>query len=142
MSDNPALMCGLDPYDGLLVAYLPKLDGVMQEAYNRYVDWEGRTVTATVYSIDGMAIDAKTDPDSLTMKWWRVRNWARELGLSIVEPIWGGAVKDFSLRHLPDVPQPHGAQLHMRAFSHGPWINISPEHMANIDGPPTSTESK
>lgn len=121
--EYPATACGIPDGDGLLVAYLPKLDGVMQESFLRDL---------VVYSMDGVVIDALPNvthyaPDSHKgpVKWWRVRGAARELGLAQIEPIWQGPAGELKLSSLPDVPRPEpDYTLHMRAYSHGPWIRL------------------
>lgn len=102
---NPAIENGIEPYEGVLLAYLPPLGAVMQEH-------EGREYT--LYSLDGVAYDCMPP-----MKWWRVKDAARALGLSTIEPIWSGAAADF---RVPEVPRPENHKLYLRAFSGGPWI--------------------
>lgn len=120
--EYPATACGIPDGDGLLVAYLPKLDGVMQEMPDRVRD-------LTLYAMDGILVDAIAT-DARKVKWWLVRNAARDAGLTQVEPMWQGPAGEFKLSSLPDVPRP-GAQhrLYMRAYSHGPWIRL--EEIAN-----------
>lgn len=100
---------GLDPNDGVLLAYLPDLGHLLQEDEVR-----AHPKDLTVYSLDGIVLDMLPSG-----KWWKVREAARQLGMSTVEPIWSGAFSDF---RVPDVPRPEGAKLFVRAFSNGPWV--------------------
>jgi len=114
----PALACGVAEYDGLLVAYLPKLDAVMQEFWLP-------SERLTLYCAGDMAVDAMDEHRGQRVKWWRVRNAARECRMQQVEPIWQGPAGEFTLARLPAVPRPTlEHKLYMRAFSHGPWIKL------------------
>lgn len=115
---HPAIACGISEYDGLLVAYLPKLDGMMDEMWDTE---EG----LTCYSVHGKLIDAISEAKGQRVKWWRVRNAARRNGLRQVEPIWQGPAGEFQLSCLPDLPRPSPDHtLYMRAYSHGPWVKL------------------
>lgn len=123
---NPALDCGIDPNDGLLVAYLPKLDTVLQEAYfGEY----------TAHSIDGVLLDV-THPGK-PMKWWKVRMVAGDLKLALPDIIWQGRAGDFGnelIDHEGQFRPDEGWKLHMRAYSHGPWICIEDEQLKKVYG--------
>lgn len=113
----PATACGIDPYDGLIVAYLPKFAAVMDEHW--------LAARLTLYCVNGQAIDAIDDERGQRVKWWQVRNAASSVGMQYVEPIWQGPAGEFMLKCLPDVPRPSPEHtLHMRAYSHGPWIRL------------------
>lgn len=111
---------GIDPYDGIIAAYLPPLDSLMEERY------KGDLV---VYAQDGVVIDMKdaeaNNPSAI--KWWRVRNAARELNMSWVEPHWSGAAGDFPFDNPPECAHEPEAKLYFRAFSKGPWIKLEAE---------------
>lgn len=113
--DNLATACGIDENDGLIVAWLPRLDGVMQE-----IPWLG----GTVYALDGRVIDSLAEDGSQRMKWWKVRRVSGEVGMPVVEPVWQGRAGDFARGRVSDLPRPEGHKLYMRAYSHGPWIRI------------------
>jgi hypothetical protein len=122
--EHIALACGIARDEGLMVAYLPELASVMQEYP---LTW------GTLYAQDGVAIDVFEY--GKRVKWWKVREAARLNGLAIVEPVWQGPAEDFRLGMFPPtpkgVPQEGGqfykSRLHMRAWRHGPWIDISKE---------------
>ncbi len=118
--------CGIDPCDGLLVAYLPPLDSVLQEYFKG---------TCKVYAQDGIVLDM-LDDEKPRVKWWRVREAARQLQMAIVEPAWQGAAGDFTDQRLQELRtrwEPYlkdeGAygKLFMRAYSNGPWICLDEE---------------
>lgn len=113
--ENPAIACGIDENDGLVVAWLPRLDGVMQEH-----SMSG----GTVFSMDGRVIDVVPGKTSQRAKWWTVKQAARNLGMNFPEPIWQGRAGDFTRGSVPDVPRPLGHKLYMRCYSHGPWIRL------------------
>lgn len=125
--DFPALACGVDRDEGVIVAYIPKNEeGVltMQHAYR-----DG-TRSFTAYSMDGKLLDMVPE-DRKNMKWWQVREAARALELDIIEPIHSCAAEDFRLSCLLDkqLPRPEAHSLAFRRFSKGPWITIDPEDM-------------
>lgn len=124
--EYPALACGISEYDGLLVAYLPKFEATMDERADRVRG-------LTLYAFDGVLIDAIAD-DRRKVKWWIVRNAARDAGLAQIEPIWHGPAGEFKLSSLPDVPRPEtDYTLHMRAYSHGPWIRLERKDEENVE---------
>ena len=104
-----------------MVAYLPRLDAVLQEYYKG---------SCKVYAQDGIVLDM-LDTESPRVKWWKVREAARQLGMTIVEPMWSGPASDMDERRIEEIrarvvpldfEQETGAKMFMRAFSHGPWI--------------------
>lgn len=119
---------GIHPYDGLLVAYLPPLASVLQEYFKG---------TCKVYAQDGIVLDM-LDTDAPRVKWWRVREAARQLQMGIVEPMWSGPACDLTAQRLEELrargatwrlPGEEG-KLFMRAFSHGPWVCLDEEENA------------
>jgi hypothetical protein len=120
-----ALDCGFNPNDSVLVAYLPKLDTVIQELYDG---------DRTLHVVDGVVLDmTSTNP----VRWWRVRNAAFSAKLPLIGVTYAGTARDFSIeaRQLKKVLPPldyEGAKLHMRAYSHGPWICIEPEQLEKV----------
>jgi hypothetical protein len=113
-----ALECGIDRYDGLIVAELPILDDLMEE----YVCDGG-----TGFAKNGILIDVVPEIGA-TMKWWRVRNAARQHRLNQVEPLWQGPAEEFTLKALGE--QHRGKHLYMRSYTRGPWISL---HEAESD---------
>lgn len=117
---NPAIDCGLDPNDGLIVAYLPP----MCEAMDEY-----DTTHGTLYVADGVTIDLLP-----TGRWWKVREARAEAfrmtghAMRLCEPLYAGSVQDFTPEVYEAVLQlpawGDDYKLHMRAYSHGPWICI------------------
>lgn len=128
MIHNPAIDCGLDPADGLIVAYLPPMTDVMDE-YD--------TSHGTLYVVDGTAIDLLP-----TGRWWKVREARAEAfkntgdGIRLCEPLYQGSVADFTtdryeaVRELPAWGDDY--KLHMRAYSHGPWICIEKQQLDEV----------
>lgn len=120
---------GYKPFEGVLVAYLPPMDAVLQEHYREYMAWNGRKAQQTMYSIDGVVVDL-LDTERKDVRWWVVKNAARDVGMGPVEPIWQGSAADFAQMwpdNLPQVPRPEGAKLHVRGFSRGPWVALEKE---------------
>jgi hypothetical protein len=118
--DQAALACGFQPFDGIIVAWLPKLDTVLEERYN------GDLV---LYAQDGVVIDVHHE-DGKPVRWWEVKIAARAAGLAFIEPFWSGPAADLRVSALPDLPPPErdvGYRRHMRGFSKGPWICIEQE---------------
>jgi hypothetical protein len=105
---------GWDPYEGVNAAFIPDIPNDAPNEEHMVIDG-----VACVYN--GMVIDVVNVKPT---KWWKVRNAARELGLSFPEPIWSGPVSEFSVNSLPDVPQPEGTILAVRRFHQGPWIKL------------------
>lgn len=119
LTDSPAIDCGYPAYEGVLLAYLPPISEMMSEFVS------GDT---TLYALDGLAID--TNP---AKKWWLTRNLARSLKLDYPEPVWQGPAADLSYRTVYHIMEQQnamqvGKKLHMRAFSHGPWICLEGEN--------------
>ena len=91
-----------------------------------YYPYEG----ATLYVMDGLAIDL-FDLNNPRTKWWKVRVLARGFRLDYPEPMWQGPAQKLTydtvatlldaaaLRYHDDLV------LHMRAYSHGPWIDLT-----------------
>jgi len=123
--DQAALYCGFAPDEGIIVAWLPKLDSVLEERYN-----DGGL---TMYAQDGVCIDVHRE-DGKPVRWWQVRAAARACRFSQVEPFWSGPAADFRVSALPDLPPPEqgvGYKRHMRGFSRGPWIDIESVDFSN-----------
>jgi hypothetical protein len=127
LTHNPALDCGINPNDGLLVAYLPKLDTVLREHH---------LGDETAHSVDGVMLDVVAPKP---VKWWKVRRAAGELGMALPEVVWQGRAGDFSVDEgstfasffSPDRFR-ESAKLYMRAYSHGPWICVEPEQLEKV----------
>jgi hypothetical protein len=105
---------GWDPYEGVVAAFIPDIPNDAPNEEHLVTDG-----VACVYN--GMVIDVVSVKPT---KWWKVKNAARELGLSFLNPVWGGPVSEFSVNSLPDVPQPEGTILAIRRFHQGPWIKL------------------
>ena len=122
---------GIDPYDGVLIAFLPKLDSVMQEFYLEL----GGDRLVTAYAQDGMVVDC-IDTGQRDVRWWRVRDAARQLHMNIVEPIWSGPAADVTLVMLECLVEQYrpneNEKLHIRCFSRGPWISFSKKEKGKI----------
>lgn len=121
--DNPALACGFDRGEGVLVAYIPKPveGGPMYYLEHPYRSGKRAFV---VYSYDGIVLDM-IPADNKGVKWWMVREAARSLGLDYPEPIHTCAAEDFRVSCLPDVPAKPDSALAFRAYGKGPWIKLS-----------------
>lgn len=136
--DFPALACGVARDEGVVVAYIPQnVDG----ALNMEDDYRDGTREFVAYSLDGVLLDM-LPADRKGVKWWQVREAARQLGLAFIEPIHACAAEDFRLSCVLDkrLPQPENTKLAFRQYGRGPWITLDPESM-NDDGPSTSTAS-
>lgn len=123
---NPALDCGIDPNDSLLVAYLPKLDAVLQET---------RVAEGTLMSLDGVALDI-VGPKRV--RWWQVRRAAGDEGMQLPAIVWQNRVSKFTQEHIEmfaGYPHVDGYKPYMRAYSHGPWICIEKEQLERVYGP-------
>lgn len=134
--DFPALACGIARDEGVVVAYIPKnQDGVilMESTYR-----DGKRAF-TVFSLDGVAIDAKPH-DTGAMKWWMVREAARALRLEFIEPIFACAAEDFRVSSLPQVPKPADHVLAFRQYNRGPWIKLEPDPDKETNGNSTTVE--
>lgn len=119
-----ALDCGFDPTDSVLVAYLPKLDAMMQE-YDVSSDEK-------LLALDGIAIDIVA---SRAVRWWRVRNAAFVHKLAHVELICSRVAASFSLEYVEWLRKtfpPNDGRMHMRAYSRGPWICIEPDQLEKV----------
>lgn len=112
---------GFDHHDGLLAAWVPTVDRVPLQ---HDVSAAGRD-RFSLFSQDGVVIDGQS-PDGRAVKWWRVRDAARECGLDVIEPLWHGAAADFDLAWDPgNRPRPSPEhKLCIRAYSRGPWIAL------------------
>lgn len=73
--------------------------------------------------VEGEVIDG-VPADQKAVKWWHVVREAKLARRDIVDVIWSGPVEDFSVRCLPDVPQPDNTDLAIRLYSSGPWIKL------------------
>ena len=116
ITDTPGMQMGLPRDEGLVVAYIPST-AQMPEEYE-YRDGK-RSFVAVAYDdtlMDLLPMDRKP------VKWWLVREAARQLRLEMIEPLWAGAVEDFRVSCLPQLPKPEGRTLAMRRYSQGPWI--------------------
>lgn len=117
---TPAGDVGIGAYDGIILAYLPKLDRVPME-----IPLSGDQ-NAALYVVDGMGLDIKDDTER-PVKWWRVRNACREARLEMPEPVWHGPAQELSYERLHAIMERHNpmreGSLHMRRYDRGPWIN-------------------
>jgi hypothetical protein len=109
----------MDPSDSVLVAYLPKLDMVVQELYQG---------DHTLHVVDGVVIDM-TGPKAV--RWWQVRA-AVEGRMQLIQVFYFGKARDFTVAKLNGWHVDDGSRLHMRAYSHGPWICIEPEQLEKV----------
>lgn len=128
--DFPALACGIDRDEGVVIAYIPTGDAIMDE--HEYRDGDR---TFTLFSMDGVALDMLPQ-DRKTVKWWMVREAAREHRLQFIEPIKACAAEDFRVSCLPQVPQPEGTVLAFRQYSRGPWITMTKDQDGNYTTAP------
>lgn len=112
---------GLRRDDGIIVAYIPAIADVMEE-------WPYRDGLREfiVYAQNDRVVDMLPH-DGKPVKWWMVKMAASAARKSPVEPIFSCAAEDFSVKKIPDVPQPPGTKLAVRCYSHGPWLTLSKE---------------
>lgn len=130
ISDNPALQMGLPRDEGMVVAYIPKTDYIGEEY--EYRDGK-RWFVAVAY--DGKLLDLMP-ADRKNVKWWHVREAARQLRLNEISPLWTGPVEDLRVSCLPQLPKPEHHHLAMRQYSRGPWIIIEePQHGEQLELP-------
>lgn len=118
---------GFDRHDGVIVAYIPKDDLLMGE--HAYRDGSR---DFTVYTRAGKVLDM-LPLDGKAVKWWMVKEAARFLRLSPIEPIMSCAAEDFRVESLPQVPQPAGTVLAIRNYSRGPWLTFKTSKSKEID---------
>lgn len=109
---------GLSREDDIIVAYIPAEAEVMEE-----YPYRDGTREFVVFCQSGKVMDM-LPLDSKGVKWWLVKKAARALCKDHIEPIKFCAAEDFSLKCLPDVPQPEGTKLALRCYSRGPWIKL------------------
>jgi hypothetical protein len=117
---NLDLMKELDiaPDEGVIVAFLPRTDGIMQE-----VEYRDGKRTFTLHSIDGKIVDLFPS-DNKGVKWWMAKEAARVNKLSWPEELWRGPAAEFNLDSLPEVQQPENTVLALRMYKRGPWIRL------------------
>lgn len=116
--DYAALACGVDRDEGVIVAYIPKMDAVPVEHHYRDGGREFLLYSFKRKVIDMLPFDRKN------VKWWQVREAARALKLDYIEPIFACAAEDFRVSSLPQLPKPEGTYLAFRQYSRGPWVNL------------------
>jgi hypothetical protein len=120
LSFNDLAGLGISPYDGVILAWLPKLESVMQEMRRNTPDGE-----EILYLQDGTAIDmlrAKAVGGQLqSARWWQVREAARSARVPLVSPIFSCAAMDL---RMPEVPRPAEHKLYLRRYDKGPWIAL------------------
>lgn len=109
---------GLARDTGIMLAFIPTQDGIPREVTYR----EG-TRTYILAHLDGVVLDL-IPQDMKPVKWWIVKNAAREEKLNIPQPLWYGPAEDLNIDELPDLPQPENTVLAMRQYSQGPWIKL------------------
>ena len=132
IGDNPALQMGLPLDEGLVVAYIPKT-GQMGEEY----EWRDGDRQFIAVAYDDKLLDLMPT-DKKTVKWWIVREAARQLRLNEITPLWTGPVEDFHVSCLPQLPRPPESNLAMRQYSKGPWIILD----SNAGGESTNEQSE
>lgn len=117
-----ALDCGFEPSESVLVAFIPKLDTVVQELYQG---------DHTLHVLDGVVLDMT---GLKRVRWWQVLDACRAAHMPIVETTGAGKASSFTTANVRNSGEPRydGARLHMRAYSHGPWICIEPEQLASV----------
>lgn len=120
--EYPALACGYPRDEGVIVAYIPALQGLMM-AEHLYRDGKR---TFTVYSLDGVVLDMLPH-DRKGCKWWMVREAARALKLDYPEPVLACAAEDFRVSCLPRIEDREGQVLAFRSYSRGPWVTLQKE---------------
>lgn len=110
--------------DGILAAYLPAEMNFTEVLIGVGVALTIEVVRPVPGGVREILVDivpeGELDPP---MKFYRVRQWARQLGLGFVDPIWSGNAQDFKLA---DLPAPHECDmvLHLRRYSRGPWFML------------------
>lgn len=109
---------GISRDEALLVAYIPVVGDLMDE-----YPWQDNKRTGTLFAYEGKAMDILPD-DSKGVKWWLVKNCAREHRLDIIEPFLTCPAEDFRIESLPQVPRPENHLLAFRMYSRGPWITL------------------
>ncbi len=107
-----------EPGEGLLAAFVPVTDKVPKE-----YEYRDGTRNFRLFSWNGVALDMLPG-DAGACKWWMVKDAAREAKVGLIEPVWAGPADDFTLKCLPDLPQPPNTHLAVRRFSRGPWIKL------------------
>jgi hypothetical protein len=118
ITDQPGVQMGLPRDEGLVVAYIPRT-AQMPEEY----EWRDGMRFFVAVAYDDVLMDLLPS-DNKNVKWWKVREAARDLKLDEINPIWSGPSEDFRVSCLPQVPQPDGTVLAMRQYSRGPWITL------------------
>lgn len=127
--DFPALMMGIAPDEGVVVAYIPySVDGAL---YEEHPYRDGKR-SFTVYSMDGVVLEMLPE-DTKPVRWWQVREAARLLRLDYPEPILACAAEDFRVSCLPEVPAPADRVLAFRQYARGPWIKLTPEDLSKLE---------
>lgn len=108
--------------DGVLAAYLPAEMVYTEHMLEAGV---GLTIPAVGLGVTEILIDivpqGAQDPP---MKHYRVRQWARQLGMGYVDPVWSGDARDFRFEALPPNHKPDTV-LHLRRYSRGPWFRFT-----------------
>lgn len=128
IEDNPARQMGLPLDEGIIVAYIPKTDQMGTEYEYRDGD---RWFVAMAY--DDKLLDL-LPADKKNVKWWVVREAARQLGLNEVTPLYAGPVEDLHISCLPQLPRPEHTNLAMRQYSRGPWIILEEKDESRRSG--------
>lgn len=128
ITDTPGAQLGLPRDEGLVVAYIPST-ATMPEEYE-YRDGS-RSFVAVAY--DNVLMDL-LPMDRKPVKWWIVREAARALKCTPIEPLWTGPVEDFRVSCLPQLPRPEPDwTLAMRQYSRGPWILLEEKQNEQLE---------
>lgn len=118
---------GIPGDEAFMFAYIPVVDGLMDE-----YPWRDGKREGTLFAWEGLAMDILPE-DSKAVKWWLVKNAAREYKLDVVEPIFTCPAADFRVQCLPEVPRPDGTRLAFRMYGRGPWITLPEKEMNESD---------
>lgn len=110
---------GIQEGDGVIAAFIPN-DGSML-AESLYVDGK-REFTA--FHHDEVLLDLFPLTDSKNVKWWVVKQAARDLLLNVIEPCWHGPAEEFKISSIPRASQRPGTVLAIRQYTRGPWLTL------------------
>lgn len=113
-----ATLTGMEPNEGVIVAVFPETVEHVYLGDSFRID-EEHTAFPIMAKLPGWGdrlLDIVTEPAS-AVKWWKVRDLAKQRGLDMVPERWQGAVVDIPERFWAD-----GYILGIRLYNEGPWF--------------------
>lgn len=133
-----ATLTGMDANEGVIVSVYPEkvLSGELGDEFVYEQGVQGFPVFADLGPWGKRLIDIVTEP-AVAVKWWKVRDYAREHGVNLVPERWQGAVTE-----IPEQYFTNDYVLGIRLYNEGPWFWPKELNLGNAELLPSDVEGE